>query len=172
MGFFSGIWDAVLGPRANRKEWPEEKIYEDPRGMDFTQVKGNLEGVRVYMAEDEKDLFTAFRFIFEDEGCVCGGIGDVNSFDLPSLTEEIVKFKPDVIFIDHYLPGIKTDDLILSLKTKLPNCPPIIVIAPRAKEVDVQSAHKAGASEFLVAPFEPAKLLYCTHEVMQKHMSA
>jgi two-component system response regulator AtoC len=60
---------------------------------------------------------------------------------------------PDLILLDHWLPGINGDEVLKRLKEAEPDLPVIIMTAQGTIELAVNSM-KLGAFDFLVKPFE------------------
>jgi two-component system response regulator AtoC len=62
------------------------------------------------------------------------------------------KESPDLILLDHWLPGINGDEVLRKIKEKNPEIPVIIMTAQGSIELAVNSM-KMGAFDFLVKPF-------------------
>jgi two-component system, NtrC family, response regulator AtoC len=60
---------------------------------------------------------------------------------------------PDLVLLDHWLPGINGDQVLQKIKEVNPEIPVIIMTAQGSVELAVQSM-KMGAFDFLVKPFE------------------
>ena len=60
---------------------------------------------------------------------------------------------PDLVLLDHWLPGINGDEVLREIKEEKPGCPVIVMTAQGSVELAVQSM-KIGAFDFLVKPFE------------------
>jgi two-component system response regulator AtoC len=70
--------------------------------------------------------------------------------------EGLERFKnenPDLVLLDHWLPGINGDEVLRRIKEKDPEIPVIIMTAQGSIEMAVNSM-KMGAFDFLVKPFE------------------
>jgi two-component system, NtrC family, response regulator AtoC len=63
------------------------------------------------------------------------------------------KENPDIILLDHWLPGINGDDVLRQIKERDPEIPVIIMTAQGSIELAVNSM-KIGAFDFLVKPFD------------------
>jgi len=63
------------------------------------------------------------------------------------------KDHPDLVLLDHWLPGINGDEVLRRIKKKDPEIPVIIMTAQGSIELAVQSM-KMGAFDFLVKPFD------------------
>lgn len=67
--------------------------------------------------------------------------------------EQFQKEHPDLILLDHWLPGINGDEVLCRIKEKDPEIPIIVMTAQGSIELAVNSM-KMGAFDFLVKPFE------------------
>jgi DNA-binding NtrC family response regulator len=67
--------------------------------------------------------------------------------------EQFRKENPDLILLDHWLPGINGDEVLRRIKEEEPEIPIIIMTAQGSIEMAV-SLMKMGAFDFLVKPFE------------------
>jgi two-component system response regulator AtoC len=63
------------------------------------------------------------------------------------------KFLPDLILLDHWLPGMNGDQVLQKIKEDYPDLPVIIMTAQGSIELAVKLM-KMGAFDFLVKPFE------------------
>ncbi len=60
---------------------------------------------------------------------------------------------PDLILLDHWLPGMNGDEVLQKIKEQTPEIPVIVMTAQGSIEIAVTSM-KMGAFDFLVKPFE------------------
>ena len=67
--------------------------------------------------------------------------------------ERFRKENPDLVLLDHWLPGINGDEVLRRIKEENPEIPIIIMTAQGSIELAVNSM-KMGAFDFLVKPFE------------------
>ncbi|MBS3919789.1 MAG: sigma-54-dependent Fis family transcriptional regulator [Deltaproteobacteria bacterium] len=67
--------------------------------------------------------------------------------------ERFQKENPDLVLLDHWLPGINGDEVLRRIKEQEPEIPVIIMTAQGSIELAVSSM-KMGAFDFLVKPFE------------------
>src|SRR4030042_4408662 len=65
----------------------------------------------------------------------------------------IEKERPDLILLDHWLPGMNGDEVLRRIKKESPDLPVIIMTAQGSFDLAVNSM-KIGAFDFLVKPFE------------------
>lgn len=68
------------------------------------------------------------------------------------------QFMPGLAIIELALPGISGFETISLLRRQLPVEIPIIALSPDASPESVKQAFLAGASEYLLMPFDPAVL--------------
>ncbi len=71
--------------------------------------------------------------------------------------EKFQKESPDLILLDHWLPGINGDEVLRKIKETSPETPVIIMTAQGSIEMAVNSM-KMGAFDFLVKPFDLEQL--------------
>jgi len=67
--------------------------------------------------------------------------------------ERFQKENPDLVLLDHWLPGINGDEVLCKIKERDPEIPIIIMTAQGSIEMAV-NLMKMGAFDFLVKPFE------------------
>ena len=67
--------------------------------------------------------------------------------------EQFRKENPDLILLDHWLPGINGDEVLRRIKEEDPDIPILVMTAQGSIEMAV-SLMKMGAFDFLVKPFE------------------
>ena len=67
--------------------------------------------------------------------------------------ERFQKENPDLILLDHWLPGMNGDEVLRRIKEEYPEIPTIIMTAQGSIEMAV-NLMKMGAFDFLVKPFE------------------
>jgi two-component system response regulator AtoC len=67
--------------------------------------------------------------------------------------ERFQKENPDLVLLDHWLPGINGDEVLCKIKERSPEIPVIIMTAQGSIEMAV-NLMKMGAFDFLVKPFE------------------
>ena len=67
--------------------------------------------------------------------------------------EIFAKENPDLVLLDHWLPGINGDEVLQKIKEDNPETPVIIMTAQGSIELAV-NLMKMGAFDFLVKPFD------------------
>lgn len=121
-----------------------------------------LEGKKVVVFDDDYDLLTIFRFLFEDAGC------EVESFsDCDDVVAKVKREAPDLILMDNWIPSLGGEVAVKLLKadTSLNHIPVIYISANNdVKEI----AARAGADRFMPKPFEFEDLLTMAIELVSK----
>jgi len=103
---------------------------------------------KILVIDDEPILRDSLRAALESSGY------DVLTAHSGEEGLELVqKEDPDLILLDHWLPGISGDEVLRILKENEPDVPVIIMTAQGSIKLAVDSM-KRGAFDFLVKPFE------------------
>ncbi|HEY4715740.1 MAG TPA: response regulator [bacterium] len=76
--------------------------------------------------------------------------------------------KPDLIFLDLYMPGIKGDELCKMLKSnpEYKNIP-VIIISKSSKIEDIETCLKSGCDYYMVKPIKQTDLMNKAAELLQ-----
>lgn len=113
-----------------------------------------LKGKRIYIADDDENVYEALTIILEDEGAkVIGGINGSKIFTAVSFG------KPDCIIMDLYMPHTDGFDAIGAIKDFLPVECPILVLTGHATPENLARALKLGATECLAKPIKADELI-------------
>lgn len=68
------------------------------------------------------------------------------------------QFSPGLAIVELALPGLSGFETISQLGRELPTQIPVIALSPDSSQESVKQAFLAGASEYLLMPFDPAML--------------
>ncbi|MNK00643.1 CAI-1 autoinducer sensor kinase/phosphatase CqsS [compost metagenome] len=121
-----------------------------------------LEAKKVAVFDDDQDLLTIFRFLFEDAGCI------VESFsDCDEVVEKVRRVAPDLILMDNWIPSLGGEVAVKLLKAE-PDLKDIPVIYISANNDVKEIAARAGAERFMPKPFEFDDLLSMAIELVGK----
>jgi signal transduction histidine kinase len=115
-------------------------VVDDELGMRLG-VKRVLDKFKINIGQDINDLGFSITIVESGEEAL----------------EQIAESKPDIMILDHKLPGIQGLDLLDELKQNKTDILTIMVTAYASIEVAI-SATKGGAFDFLAKPFTPAEL--------------
>jgi two-component system NtrC family response regulator len=105
-------------------------------------------GFRVLIIDDEPTLRESLEIALRGSG--------YEVLSARTGEEGMVLFtqkNPDLILLDHWLPGISGDQVLRKIKEAEPEVPVIVMTAQGSVDLAVQSM-KMGAFDFLVKPFE------------------
>ncbi|NWF53466.1 MAG: sigma-54-dependent Fis family transcriptional regulator [Syntrophaceae bacterium] len=105
-------------------------------------------GFRVLIIDDEPTLRESLEIALRGSG--------YEVLSARTGEEGVVLFtqkNPDLILLDHWLPGISGDQVLRKIKEAEPEVPVIVMTAQGSVDLAVQSM-KMGAFDFLVKPFE------------------
>ena len=105
-------------------------------------------GFRVLIIDDEPTLRESLQVALSASGYEVQ-TARTGEEGLTFFTKE----NPDLILLDHWLPGINGDQVLQRIKEADPEVPVIIMTAQGSVDLAVQSM-KMGAFDFLVKPFE------------------
>ena len=125
-------------------------ISEEGKGSIFTIhfPGGEAVGFKILVIDDEPTLRESLQIALSGSGygvkAARTGEEGLELFD---------KENPDLVLLDHWLPGINGDQVLQKMKEVNPEIPVIIMTAQGSVELAVQSM-KMGAFDFLVKPFE------------------
>ncbi|MFT3751120.1 MAG: response regulator [Agriterribacter sp.] len=108
---------------------------------------------RVIIYDDDKDILTMTATVLELDGHEIAVRKDCNSLD-----EDLAYFRPEVILMDNWLPGMKGVDAIRSIKNN-ENFTHIPIVFFSANSNSEQMAREAGAEWLLNKPFDMDDLL-------------
>ena len=106
--------------------------------------------MNILVVEDDELVANLVRLIFEREGHKVTQIADGGE-----AQRMISKQKaPDIVLLDYMLPNMSGVDLLKEIrKSKTWKDVPVIFLSGRASGADVETAMKAGASDYVTKPF-------------------
>lgn len=107
---------------------------------------------RILVCDDDKGILEVMEIMLQTKGWEVKALSDGKG-----IIKKIQEFKPDLIFLDIWMPGINGKEIVLLLKkdSTTKNIPIIIVSALSDTEA---IAKKAGANGHLGKPFEMNEL--------------
>jgi CheY-like chemotaxis protein len=107
---------------------------------------------RVLIAEEEKTVADLFSLSLREMGCQVR----VTSREA-QIRDGIIRWKPDMLLLDLFLPGCSGLDLLREFKTlgvHLGRPFPILVISAFGFREVVEQAHALGAVDFILKPVD------------------
>jgi CheY-like chemotaxis protein len=119
---------------------------ERPRAAD------SLEGLRVLVLDDDRDILAAMRSLLEGWGCEVAAANCGEAVDA-----QLAAFTPDVILADYRLPGQENGiQVVERVRRRLPGVDGIVISGDIGAEV-LQAA-QASDYHLMHKPLRPAKL--------------
>lgn len=116
----------------------------------------------ILVADDDLDIarLVAFQLKFH-------GFEVTMAHDGAAALEKALSGAPDVILLDWMMPGMDGLQCLTALKAS-PGLRhiPVILMTARAQQTDVDAGLSAGASAYLVKPFQLDKLIHTVREAI------
>lgn len=103
---------------------------------------------RILIIDDEPTLRESLQMVFSVAGYEVSAVSTGEEG-----LELLPKILPDLILLDHWLPGLNGDQVLVEIKKKYPEILVVIMTAQGSIELAV-NLMKLGAFDFLVKPFE------------------
>lgn len=110
----------------------------------------------IMIVEDDEDMVTLLQFLVEREGCQA--IVATEGRQARSLVDTLSP--PRLVLLDVMLPYHNGFELVTYIRSKEPwHEVPIVMLTADSAERDVVRALDAGASDYVVKPFNPKELM-------------
>lgn len=110
----------------------------------------------ILIIEDDEDMVTLLQFLVEREGCQA--IVATEGRQARSLVDTLSP--PRLVLLDVMLPYLNGFELVTYIRSKAPwHEVPIVMLTADSAERDVVRALDAGASDYVVKPFNPKELM-------------
>ena len=110
----------------------------------------------ILIIEDDEDMVTLLQFLVEREGCQA--IVATEGRQARSLVDTLSP--PRLVLLDVMLPYHNGFELVTYIRSKEPwHEVPIVMLTADSAERDIVRALDAGASDYVVKPFNPKELM-------------
>ncbi|MFN3992389.1 MAG: response regulator transcription factor [Tabrizicola flagellatus] len=107
----------------------------------------------VLLIEDEPNIAEAIRFLLTRDGLRVSHAGEG-----AAALELARQDPPDLVILDHMLPGMSGLDVLASLRADpASRATPVMMLTARGRDREV--AEQAGADRFMTKPFSNAEIL-------------
>ena len=117
----------------------------------------------VLLVEDEVNIIEAVRFVLSREGWQV----DSHS-DGATAVETIRTVRPDLVVLDHMLPGKSGLDILTELRADPEFLTlPVLMLTARGQARDREQAEKAGVSRFMTKPFSNTEVVTAVRDMVQ-----
>ena len=116
----------------------------------------------VLLVEDEVNIIEAVRFVLSREGWQV----DSHS-DGATAVETIRTVRPDLVVLDHMLPGKSGLDILTELRADPEFLTlPVLMLTARGQARDREQAEKAGVSRFMTKPFSNTEVVTAVRDMV------
>ena len=116
----------------------------------------------VLLVEDEVNIIEAVRFVLSREGWQV----DSHS-DGATAVETIRTVRPDLVVLDHMLPGKSGLDILTELRADPEfSTLPVLMLTARGQARDREQAEKAGVSRFMTKPFSNTEVVTAVRDMV------
>ena len=120
-------------------------------------------GKHVLLVEDEVNIIEAVRFLLSREGWQV----DTHS-DGATAVDTIRTVRPDLVVLDHMLPGKSGLDILTELRADPEFLTlPVLMLTARGQARDREQAEKAGVSRFMTKPFSNTEVMTAVRDLVQ-----
>lgn len=121
--------------------------------MSEQEQEGRLEGVRVLIVDDDRDILESFEYALESEGAETFTASDGNT----AITR-CEEHKPDVVVLDMMLPG-RSGFLALEKIKGHADSPYVIMVTANEGRRHQAYAESLGVDEYLLKPVPLGQLI-------------
>lgn len=122
---------------------------------------------RVLLVEDEPNIIEAISFLLSREGWRVDTHADGGT-----AVEKVHELQPDLVVLDHMLPGKSGMDILTELRAD-PDWKdlPILMLTARGQMRDRALAEEAGVSRFMTKPFSNTEVLNAVRDMMRASLA-
>ncbi len=120
-------------------------------------------GKHVLLVEDEVNIIEALRFLLAREGW------DVDTHSDGANAMDVIRAKrPDLVVLDHMLPGKSGLDILTELRGDSDFADlPVLMLTARGQARDREQAERAGVSRFMTKPFSNTEVVTAVRDLVQ-----
>jgi DNA-binding response OmpR family regulator len=113
-----------------------------------------MERKRILLADDEEDIKTVVKYYLEQRGYEV-----LTAFDGLDAITMCEANKPDLLLLDVMMPVMNGFEVARRLKANPETSGiPIVMLSAASQADNIKEGLEAGARDYIVKPFEPAKL--------------
>jgi CheY-like chemotaxis protein len=136
--------------------------------MPAAQSKGTLDGIRVLLVDDDKDIGEVLQFVLESQGAVVSFASSA-----AEALAALERSMPNVLLSDIAMPGDTGYDLMRKIVARRgSNAPPAAAFSAHARGQDLREALASGFQILLSKPIDPAALITAVKELALANAAA
>jgi CheY-like chemotaxis protein/anti-sigma regulatory factor (Ser/Thr protein kinase) len=124
-----------------------------PKEPQPLREKAKLSGKRILILEDDLTMHDVIALMLENQDCQMRFLENAKNWE-----KELYEFKPDVIFSDVMMPGMKGTDVLSDIRKKYPVLPIVLTSGTTPDEI-VKACMNNQAAGFLAKPFSQDDLI-------------
>ena len=126
-----------------------------PNLREGSHLVGTGRGIRVVIAEDERDTLMTLGLLLRSEDFEVHMVGDG-----AKVAEQVRDIKPHVVVLDIGMPGRNGYDLASELRREHgERCPTLIALTAYTAAAEKVRAHRSGFHHHVGKPYDPARLI-------------
>jgi DNA-binding response OmpR family regulator len=119
---------------------------------------------RILVADDDRMIGDVVRHTLEPHGHIVGVVESGAAAVRVAETK-----RPELIILDCAMPGVTGVEALRQIRSSsLAFATPVLMLTARASQRDEEIAMRAGASDYLRKPFDPAELLVMVERLIMK----
>lgn len=108
----------------------------------------------ILIIDDEGDFRAILTHVLKE-----GGFKVSEASDGAEGIEAFAKDRPDLVLLDITMPGMDGIEVCRRLKQQVPDGLPILLVTARSQLATAAEGLQAGASDYILKPFDPEDLL-------------
>ncbi|MDZ7860411.1 MAG: response regulator [Candidatus Krumholzibacteriota bacterium] len=117
---------------------------------------------KVLVVDDEANITQILEFSIEAEGYEV-----VSASNGEEAIEKARKEQPNLIILDIMMPKVDGYEACRALKSDpLTKKIPVILLTAKGREIDKRLGYEVGATDYIVKPFSPSKLIEKVNEYL------
>ena len=110
---------------------------------------------RIIMADDDEVVSYLVRALLEDAGHIVGTLPDGEN-----VAAVVHAKQPDLLILDCSMPGKSGLTALREMRAQgIGHATPVLILTSRRSDADRSIAYEAGASDYLVKPFDSDELV-------------
>ncbi len=120
---------------------------------------------KILVVDDEVNITQILEFSFG-----CEGFDVITAQNGEEAVEKARREQPDLVILDIMMPKIDGYEACRILKANpLTKNIPVVLLTAKGRDIDKRLGMEVGATDYIVKPFSPAKLIERIHRLLSCH---